>query len=71
MDLQLQGISNLHDERDCHFSSIFSSPGSSTSEKKRRNYKFHCLFVIAGNKLKYFVCFNYLSKIPVQYIAYT
>jgi len=34
MDLQLQGISNLHDERDCHFSStIFSSPGS-TSEKE-------------------------------------
>jgi hypothetical protein len=35
MDLQLQGISNLHEQKDCRFSStIFSSPGSSTSEKK-------------------------------------
>jgi hypothetical protein len=35
MDLQLQGISNLHEEKDCHFSSIiFPSLGSSISEKE-------------------------------------
>jgi len=35
MDIQLQGISNLRDETDCHFSStILSSPGSFTSEKE-------------------------------------
>ena len=35
MDLYLQGISNLQQEGDCHFSStISSSPSSSTSGKK-------------------------------------
>jgi hypothetical protein len=49
MDLQLQGIRNLQQERDCHFfSTIFSSPGSSTGEKEAQGYKSIAFWLLQG-----------------------